>query len=108
LRAKSQKSGSGQESASQVEQIIAEGPIEIEQQNPVRKATGKRLVYTASDSKFVLTGEPGKPPSIFDAERGNVTGDSLTFYNRDDRVQVGSGQSSRTVTRTRIKDESKL
>jgi lipopolysaccharide export system protein LptA len=90
-----------------VEQIVAEGPIVIEQQNPVRKATGQHLIYTASDGKFVMTGVPGKPPSIFDAERGNVTGDSLTFYNRDDRVQVGSGESSRTVTRTRIKDESK-
>jgi lipopolysaccharide export system protein LptA len=107
LRPKSQKTASTQESASQVEQIVAEGPIVIEQQNPARKATGQHLIYTASDGKFVLTGEPGKPPSIFDAERGNVTGDSLTFYNRDDRVQVGSGESSRTVTRTRIKDESK-
>ncbi|MCU1309158.1 MAG: OstA-like protein [Candidatus Angelobacter sp.] len=107
LRPKSQKAASTQGSASEVEQIVAEGPIVFEQQNPVRKATGQHLVYTASDGKFVLTGEPGKPPSIFDAERGNVTGDSLTFYNRDDRVQVGSGESSRTVTRTRIKDESK-
>ncbi|MCU1286646.1 MAG: OstA-like protein [Acidobacteriales bacterium] len=107
LRPKNAKAAAGQESASQVDQIIAEGPIVVEQQNPARKATGQRLVYTAADSKFVLTGVPGKPPSIFDAERGNVTGDSLTFYNRDDRVQVGSGESSRTVTRTRIKDESK-
>jgi lipopolysaccharide export system protein LptA len=107
LRPKNAKAPAGQESASQVDQIVAEGNIVIEQQNPARKATGQKLVYTASDSKFVLTGEPGKPPSIFDAERGNITGDSLTFYNRDDRVQVGSGQTSRTVTRTRIKDESK-
>ena len=74
---------------------------------PYQKATGQKLVYTAADSKFVLTGEHGKPPSIFDAERGDLTGDSLTFYIHDDRVQVGSGQTSRTVTRTRIKDESK-
>jgi lipopolysaccharide export system protein LptA len=109
LRSKSRtaSSGSTQESASQVEEIVAQGPIEIEQQNPVRKATGQKLIYTASDGKFVLTGEPGKPPSIFDAERGNITGDSLTFYTHDDRVQIGSSESSRTVTRTRIKDKSK-
>jgi len=29
------------------------------------------LVYTAADDKFVLT---GGPPSIFDAERGKITG----------------------------------
>jgi lipopolysaccharide export system protein LptA len=79
----------------------------MEQQNPVRKVTGQRLIYTASEGKFVMTGEPGKPPSIFDAERGNITGDSLTFYTHDDRVQIGSSESSRTVTRTRIKDKSK-
>ncbi|HUQ49117.1 MAG TPA: LptA/OstA family protein, partial [Terriglobales bacterium] len=97
--------------ASQVDQIVATGGnsvnLVIEQENPVRRAIGERLVYTASDSKFVLSGVAGNPPSIFDAERGNVTGDSLTFYSRDDRVQVGSGENSRTVTRTRIKDESR-
>ncbi len=97
--------------ASQVDQIIATADqganVMIEQENPVRKAVGERLVYAASESKFVLTGAPGNPPSIFDAERGNLTGDSLTFYTRDDRVHVGSGDSSRTITRTRIKDESR-
>jgi lipopolysaccharide export system protein LptA len=71
--------------ASQVEQITATGDeganVVIEQQNPVRRAVGERLVYSAAESKFVLTGAPGNPPSIFDAERGNLTGDSLTFYS---------------------------
>jgi lipopolysaccharide export system protein LptA len=79
----------------------------IEEQDPVRKVTGSKLVYTADEAKFVMTGEPGKSPSIFDAERGNLTGDSLTFYTHDDRVQVGSGENARVVTRTRIKDEKK-
>ena len=91
----------------QVEQVIATGNLEFEQQNPARKATGERLVYTASDGKFELSGTSAKPPSIFDAERGEITGDSLTFYSRDDRVQVGSGENSRTVTKTRIKDETR-
>ena len=91
----------------QIDQIIATGNLQFEQQNPVRKARGERLVYTASDGKFELSGTSGKPPSIFDAERGEITGDSLTFYSRDDRVQVGSGENSRTVTRTRIKDETR-
>jgi lipopolysaccharide export system protein LptA len=99
----SPKSGS----ASQLDRIVATGNLALDQQNPVRKATGEHLTYTASDGKFVLTGTPGKFPSIFDAEQGNITGDSLTFYTRDDRVQVGSGENSRTVTRTRIKQEIK-
>ena len=43
------------------------------------------MVYTASDDKFVLT---GGPPSIFDAERGKITGVSLTLFRHDDRVFV--------------------
>ncbi len=82
---------------SQVDKIIAEGHVEIQQ--PTRRATGEKLVYTAVDGKFTLT---GGPPSIFDAERGKITGDSLTFFSRDDKVVAESGNSSPTVTRTRI------
>jgi lipopolysaccharide export system protein LptA len=103
LRAKNASSAA----PSQIDRAIAHQDVLIAQKNPARKATGETLIYTAADEKFVLTGTPEKPPSIFDAEHGNVTGDSLTFYNRDDRVQVGGSDSSRTVTRTRVKSESK-
>ena len=70
---------------------------------PTRHATGERLVYTAAEDKFVLTGGPlSGPPSIFDAERGKTTGDSLTFYKRDDRVLVEGNKTSPTVTRTQV------
>jgi len=44
----------------------------------------------------------GGPPSIFDAEHGKITGDSLTFYKRDDRVLVEGKEASPTVTTTRV------
>lgn len=91
----------------QIDRLVAAGDVQIRQETPARRATGERLVYTASDGKFVLTGKEGKTPSIFDAERGNITGNSLTFFSRDDRVQVNSAENSRTVTRTRVKDEIK-
>ncbi len=81
----------------QVEKIVAERKVIITQ--PTRHAIGDKLVYTASDEKFVLT---GGPPSIFDAEHGKITGDSLTFYKRDDRVLVEGRETSPTVTRTRV------
>ena len=81
----------------QVEKIVAQGGIVITQ--PSRRATGDRLVYTAADEKFVLT---GGPPSIFDAERGKITGNSLTFFRRDDRVLVEGTPTSPTVTKTRV------
>ena len=55
------------------------------------------MTYMAADDKYVLTG--GRP-SIFDAEHGVTTGDSLTFYNRSDTVLVGSESSAPTLTQT--------
>jgi lipopolysaccharide export system protein LptA len=98
LRSRSEsQAGAGPATPGQVERIVAEGKVVITQ--PTRHATGDRLVYTAAEDKFVLTGET---PSIFDAERGKITGDSLTFYRHDDRVLVEGKETSPTVTRTQV------
>jgi lipopolysaccharide export system protein LptA len=81
----------------QLDHIVAEGNVVV--QEPTRRAQGDKLLYTASDDKFVLT---GGPPSIFDAEHGKTTGDSLTFYKRDDRVLVEGRDTSPAVTQTRV------
>jgi lipopolysaccharide export system protein LptA len=91
------KSGASPATPGQIERIVAEDKVVITQ--PTRHATGERLVYTSADDKFVLT---GGPPSIFDAERGKITGDSLTFYRHDDRVLVEGRETSPTVTRTQV------
>ncbi len=91
------KAGSNPEMPGQVDRIIAETNVVITQ--PMRHASGERLVYTAADDKFVLT---GGTLSIFDAERGKITGDSLTFYRHDDRVLVVGKESSPAVTRTQV------
>ena len=83
--------------AGKLEKIVAAEQVVITQ--PERHATGELLVYTAADDKFVLT---GGPPSIFDAERGKITGVSLTFFRRDDKVLVEGNNSSPTVTQTRV------
>jgi lipopolysaccharide export system protein LptA len=87
----------GSEGPSQLNSIIASGHVSIQQ--PSRRATGEKLVYTADESKFVLT---GGPPLVADAQRGTIRGESLTFYSRDDRVLVESSGNTRTVTRTRV------
>jgi lipopolysaccharide export system protein LptA len=91
------KAGMGPGMPGQVERIVAEDKVVITQ--PKRYATGERCVYTAAEDKFVLT---GGPPSIFDAERGRTTGDSLTFYRHDDRVLVEGKETSPTVTKTQV------
>jgi lipopolysaccharide export system protein LptA len=81
----------------QLDRMVAEGNVAI--QEPARRAQGEKLVYLAAEDKFVLT---GNSPSIFDAEHGKITGDSLTFYKRDDRVLVEGKDTSPAVTQTRV------
>jgi lipopolysaccharide export system protein LptA len=81
----------------QIERMIAQDQVVITQPN--RHGEGGRLVYTAGDDRFVLT---GNSPSIFDAERGKTTGDSLTFFRQDDRVLVEGRQTSPAITRTQV------
>jgi lipopolysaccharide export system protein LptA len=102
LRSRSEsQAGAGPGTPGHVERIVAEGKVVITQ--TARHATGDRLVYTAAEDKFVLTGgSSGGIPSIFDAERGKITGDSLTFYRHDDRVLVEGKETSPTVTRTQV------
>jgi lipopolysaccharide export system protein LptA len=98
LLPRSQTAGSQQLAApSRLDHMVAEGDVVIQQ--PGRKADGQNLVYTASDDKFVLT---GGPPSIFDAERGKITGVSLTFFRTNDRVLVEGEASTPVVTQTRV------
>lgn len=98
LRSRAQSAGaSNGATPGQLDRIVADGNIVITQ--PSRRATGERLEYLAADDKFVLT---GGSPSIFDAEHGKITGDSLTFFRRDDRVLVEGKDTSPTTTRTRV------
>jgi lipopolysaccharide export system protein LptA len=103
LNAKRQGTGA----SGQLDRIIATGNVQLEQKNPVRKGSGSKLEYAAQGAKFVLTAGPGETASIFDAERGEIRADSLTFFSHDDTVQVGSGENTRVVTKTRIKEESR-
>jgi lipopolysaccharide export system protein LptA len=88
---------SAHKAASELDRIVADGHIVIQQQD--RRGTGNRLVYLAKDGSFTLS---GGPPSIFDAEHGKVTGDSLTFFSHDDRVLVEGGNSAPSVTKARV------
>jgi lipopolysaccharide export system protein LptA len=81
----------------QLDRIMAQGNVVIQQPN--RRAEGQKLVYTVAEDKFVLS---GGPPSIFDAEQGKITGVSLTFFRRDDRVLVEGEASNPVVTQTRV------
>jgi lipopolysaccharide export system protein LptA len=85
------------EAAAKLDRIVARDQVVVTQ--TTRRATGDQLVYTAAEDKFVLT---GGPPSIFDAERGKITGVSLTLFRTDDRVLVEGSKTSPSVIQTRV------
>lgn len=89
--------GATQPAAAKLDRIVATENVVVTQ--PKRRAVGEKLVYTAADDKFVLN---GGTPSIFDAERGEITGVSLTFFRHDDRVLVEGNDANPTVTQTRV------
>ena len=95
------KKGGAQESSrqnSQIARIVAQGHVVFTQ--PGRKGEGDKLVYTADDGRYVLTGRPDALPRLWDSTHGTTTGVALLFNTQDDSVEVSGGKSS-AVTDTR-------
>ena len=82
-----------------LKEMIATGKVTLTQ--PGRRAVGAKLVYTADNERYVLTGRPGALPYIVDRAHGRTTGAALIFNNRNDSVEVNGGEGS-AVTETRI------
>jgi lipopolysaccharide export system protein LptA len=83
---------------SQIDHLVATGHVVFTQ--PGRKGEGEKLVYTADDGRYVLTGTPGALPHLWDSAHGTTTGTALLFNSQDGSVEVNGGQSS-AVTDTR-------
>jgi lipopolysaccharide export system protein LptA len=79
--------------------MVASGKVQVDEGS--RRGEGERLVYTASDGKFVLYGRTGEPARMIDAEHGTVSGAALIFTNRGDSVEVDGG-NARAVTDTQV------
>jgi lipopolysaccharide export system protein LptA len=88
----------GGQGNTQIDHLVATGHVTITE--PGRKGEGEKLVYTAADGKYVLTGAPGSPPRLWDSVHGTTTGVALLFNSQDDSVEVSGGNSS-AVTDTR-------
>ena len=80
--------------------MIATGHVVFTQ--PGRKGTGEKLVYTADDGKYLLTGTEAALPQMWDRVHGTTTGAALIFNSQDDSVEVSGGKSS-AVTETRAR-----
>ena len=82
-----------------LDHMVAEGQVQVDE--GARSGQGERLVYTASDGKFVLYGRTGQPARMADPEHGTVSGAALIFTNRGDSVEVDGG-TARAVTDTQV------
>ena len=89
-----------------VERVVATGDIEIQQ--PGRRAMGERVVYTASDGIFVMTGTAAAPPKIVDDTRGTITGTSLRFHAGDESVTISNGVSNGVASKQRVRTETRV
>ena len=93
-----------------IDHMVATGAVDLTQ--PGRKALGDKLVYTASDGAFVLTGSRASPPRVEDQAQGTTTGAALRFKTGDDSVQVlGSLPGAASLagkTTGRVRSETKM
>ena len=81
-----------------IQTVTATGDVHLQQ--PGRSGTGERLVYTAADQRYELTGTAAAPPRILDSARGTVTGTTLLFHGADDSVEVSGEAGHRVRTET--------
>ena len=86
-------SGAGTNEARSVKKIIAEGAVVITQED--KKSQSDRAEYTAAEGKVVLTGNPS-----VQSPNGVVTGQRITFWRGQEKMDVESGAS--VTNRTRL------
>ena len=91
--------GKNGRTGSQLDHMVATGHVVFTE--PGRKGQGEKLVYTADEGKYVLTGTSSEPPSLWDRTHGTTTGAALVFWNQTDKVEVMGGKSS-VVTETQV------
>ena len=84
--------------SSSIESVTATGDVLLQQ--PGRTGSGAKLLYTAADGRYQLTGTPAAPPRIADSARGSITGTSLIFRDEDDSVEVAGEPGHRVHTET--------
>lgn len=85
-----------------LEKVVVYGEVKMRQ--PGRSGTGDQLTYTAADDQYVLTGTPGHPPHVQDAQQGNVTGATLVFSRAGSTIVV-AGNPGQPGGRVRTETE---
>ena len=88
-----------------VDRVTAEGAVEVSERG--RRASGEKLVYTAADGIFVMTGTPAASPKVVDEVQGTTTGAALQFHAGDNSVMIlgekRGGEGRRVHTETPVR-----
>jgi lipopolysaccharide transport protein LptA len=82
---------------SAVNRAEAQGNVKIVQ--PMRYAKGENAVYDAQTGKVVMT---GGPPTVYDTEKGTITGQRMTFFIHNDSLLVDGSANSPAVSKHRV------
>jgi lipopolysaccharide export system protein LptA len=88
-----------------LDRVVVSGDVQMEQ--PGRHGSGDLLVYNAVKDNYVLTGTPGKPPRIVDAQQGSVTGTTLLFGDAGSTIVV-SGELNKKQNGGRVRTETEV
>ena len=98
--------GPGGFPAGRVDHMVATGAVEVDE--PGRRATGERLVYTAADQTFVMTGTKAAPPKVVDESEGTVTGGMVRFRQGEKAVMVTGDAPGAGTTGGRVHSETRV
>jgi lipopolysaccharide export system protein LptA len=87
---------------SKLDRAFAQGAVRIHQESEGRSRTGEaeNAEYYLADERVVLYG--GEPVMV-DSQRGTTRGERLTYYAKNEKLQVDSDSSKPVVTRIQRK-----
>jgi lipopolysaccharide export system protein LptA len=89
-----------------LDRVVISGNVRMEQ--PEREGTGEQLLYTAASGSYVLTGSPGHPPHIADAQQGSVTGTTLLFSGAGSTIVVAGAPGAPRSGQGRVRTETEV
>jgi lipopolysaccharide export system protein LptA len=78
--------------------VFCDGAVDIKESTPGREITGgsEHAEYYPTEERFLLT---GGNPVVVDSRRGTTRGAVITWYSRQDRLEVDNSGSGPAVSR---------
>ncbi len=114
-----------------LDRVVVSGDVRMEQ--PGRQGTGEQLLYIAGTGtagtgaagtgaggpgtavagtpgagNYVLTGSPGHPPHIVDAQQGSITGETLLFSGAGSTIVVAGAPGAPKSGQGRVRTETEV